>query len=114
LSEDALGVFKEGLAAFAAIGTRRMKLEMFSLRERPDLIPLVFSEHLQAVWPEFMQHDATAKLYFGRSIFNNSLDYAFAGLVDGEVVGRAFGVPFAFNVKGRSELPDGGWDQVIR
>jgi len=91
-----------------------MNLEIFSLQERPDLIPLVFSEHLQAVWPEFMQHDATAKLYFGRSIFNNYLDYAFAGLVDGEVVGRAFGVPFAFNVKGRSELPDGGWDQVIR
>jgi GNAT superfamily N-acetyltransferase len=91
-----------------------MRLQIFSLRERPDLIPLVFSEELQAVWPEFMQHDATAKLYFARSVFNNYLDYAFAGLVDGEVVGRAFGVPFAFEVEGRTELPDGGWDQVIR
>jgi GNAT superfamily N-acetyltransferase len=91
-----------------------MNLEILSLRERPDLIPLVFSEDLQAVWPEFMRHDAAAKLYFGRSVFIDYLDYAFAGLVDGEVVGRAFSVPFAFNVEGRAELPDGGWDQVIR
>jgi hypothetical protein len=91
-----------------------MNLEISSLRERPDLIPLVFSEDLQAVWPEFMRHDAAAKLYFGRSVFIDYLDYAFAGLVEGEVVGRAFSVPFAFNVKDRAELPDGGWDQVIR
>jgi GNAT superfamily N-acetyltransferase len=91
-----------------------MNLEIFSLRERPDLIPLVFSDDLDAIWPEFMQHDAAAKLYFGRSNFTNYLDYAFAGLVDGKVVGRAFGVPFALDVEGRTELPDGGWDQVIR
>jgi GNAT superfamily N-acetyltransferase len=91
-----------------------MNLEIFSLRRRPDLRPLVFSEDLQAVWPEFMMHDAAAELYFGRSVFTDYLDYAFAGLADGKVVGRAFSVPFAFNVEGRTELPDGGWDQVIR
>ena len=36
------------------------------------------------------------------------------GLVAGEVVGRAFGVPFAFSAEGHTELPDDGWDQVIR
>jgi len=61
-----------------------------------------------------MRHDAAAKLYFDPFIFGDYLDYAFAGLVDGKVVGRAFSVPFAFNVEGRTELPDGGWDQVIR
>jgi len=91
-----------------------MNLEIFSLRERPDLCPLVFSQDLQAVWPEFMRHDATAQLYFGPSLFVDYLDYAFGGLVDGEVVGRAFSIPFAFNIEGRTELPDGGWDQVIR
>ena len=90
-----------------------MSLEIFSLWERPDLIPLVFANDLDALWPEFMKHDATAKLYFG-PMFENYLHYAFAGIVDGEVVGRAFSVPFAFNVVGRIELPDGGWDQVIR
>jgi len=91
-----------------------MKLEIFSLRDRPDLVPVVFSDELQAVWPEFMQHDATARLYFGPAVFDDYLDCAFAGLVDGEVVGRAFGVPFAFKAEDRAELPDGGWDQVIR
>jgi GNAT superfamily N-acetyltransferase len=91
-----------------------MNLEIFCLRERPDLIPLVFSKDLDDVWPEFMQHDAAAKLYFGRSVFHNYVDYAFAGLVDGEVVGRAFAVPFAFGIEDRTELPDGGRDQVIR
>ncbi|WP_432761616.1 hypothetical protein [Rhizobium calliandrae] len=91
-----------------------MKLEIFSLRARPDLIPAVFSKDLNDVWPEFIRHDPTTKLYFGTPIFSDYLDYAFAGVVDDEVVGRAFGVPFAFNVKGRTELPDGGWDEVIR
>lgn len=91
-----------------------MNLEIFCLRERPDLIPLVFSGELESVWPEFMQHDAAAKLYFGRSVFHHYADCAFAGLVDGEVVGRAFAVPFAFGIEGRTELPVGGWDEVIR
>ena len=61
-----------------------------------------------------MRHDATAQLYFAPSQFEAYLDYAFAGVADGKVVARAFSVPFAFNVEGRDELPDGGWDQVIR
>src|SRR5215813_1139257 len=91
-----------------------VNLEIFSLRQRRDLVPAVFADDLDAVWPEYMQHDAAAKLYFGRGAFDGYLDYAFAGLIDGKVVGRAFAVPFAFGVEGRTELPDGGWDQVIR
>jgi GNAT superfamily N-acetyltransferase len=91
-----------------------MGLEIFTLRERPDLRPLVFSFDLQSVWPEFMMHDAVAHLYFAPSIFDQYLDYAFAGVAEGKVVARAFSVPFAFNIDGRAELPDGGWDQIIR
>ncbi|WP_336621146.1 hypothetical protein [Sinorhizobium sp. 7-81] len=91
-----------------------MKLEIFSLRARPDLIPAVFSKDLNDVWPEFIRHDPTTKLYFGSNVFSDYLDYAFAAIVDDEVVGRAFSVPFAFGIQGRTELPDGGWDQVIR
>ena len=91
-----------------------MSLEIFSLRQRPDLIAAVFADELDAVWPEYMRHDAAAKLYFRRPAFDAYHDYAFAGLIDGKVVGRAFSVPFAFNVEGRTELPDGGWDEVIR
>jgi GNAT superfamily N-acetyltransferase len=92
-----------------------MTLEIFSLRERPELQSAVFADELQAaLWPEYMQHDPAAALYFRRTAFANYLDYAFAGLLDGEVVGRAFSVPFAFDIEGRTELPDGGWDEVIR
>src|SRR5712692_2968262 len=83
-------------------------LEIFTLRERPDLRPAIFLSDLQSVWPEFMRHDATANLYFAPSQFEAYLDYAFAGVADGKVVARAFSVPFAFNVDGRGELPDGG------
>jgi GNAT superfamily N-acetyltransferase len=91
-----------------------MGLEIFTLRERPDLQPLIFASNLQSVWPDFMRHSAAANLYFAPSMFDRYLDYAFAGVADGKVVARAFSVPFAFNTDGRTELPDGGWDQVIR
>jgi GNAT superfamily N-acetyltransferase len=91
-----------------------MGLEIFTLRERPDLRPLIFASDLQSVWPEFMTHSAAAELYFAPWMFDRYLDYAFAGVADGKVVARAFSVPFAFNTGGRTELPDGGWDQVIR
>jgi GNAT superfamily N-acetyltransferase len=91
-----------------------MALEIFTLRERPDLRPLIFSAELDSVWPEFMRHDAVAQLYFAPSRLDRYLDYAFVGVDGGKVVARAFSVPFAFNIDGRAELPDSGWDQVIR
>src|ERR1700692_2912061 len=91
-----------------------MGLEIFTLRERPDLRPLIFASDLQSICPEFMTHSAAAELYFTPWMFDRYLDYAFAGVADGKVVARAFSVPFAINTDGRTELPDGGWDQVIR
>jgi GNAT superfamily N-acetyltransferase len=91
-----------------------MGLEIFTLRERPDLRPLIFASELDSVWPEFMRQDPVAQLYFAPSILDHYLDYAFAGVADGKVVARAFSVPFAFHIDGRAELPDGGWDEVIR
>jgi hypothetical protein len=60
-----------------------MALEIFTLRERPDVRPLIFSSDLQSVWPEFMRHDAAAQLYFALSMFDRYLDYAFAGVAGG-------------------------------
>ena len=93
-------------------------LELVALRARPDLLAQVFSPAIQGTWPEFMQHDATAQLYFGKPHLDACLDTAFA-VVDPArpevAVGRAFAVPFAFaDVPGRTELPDAGWDGVIR
>ena len=89
-------------------------MEIFTLRERSDLRPLIFSSNLESVWPKFMKHDATANLYFAPWMLDRYLDYVFAGIDDGKVVARGFSVPFAFNTNDRAELPDGGWDQVIR
>jgi GNAT superfamily N-acetyltransferase len=93
-------------------------LELVALRARPDLLAQVFSPAIQGTWPEFMQHDATALLYFGKPHLDAYLDTAFA-VVDPTrpqvAVGRTFAVPFASaGVPGREELPDAGWDGVIR
>lgn len=91
-----------------------MDLEIFTLWERPDLRPLIFGSELDTVWPEFMRHDPVAQLYFAPTMLDWFRDYAFVGVAGGKVVARAFSVPFAFNIDGRTELPDGGWDEVIR
>jgi GNAT superfamily N-acetyltransferase len=91
-----------------------MGLEIFTLWERPDLRPLIFGSDLDLVWPEFMRHDPVAHLYFAPTMLDWFRDYAFVGIAGGKVVARAFSVPFAFNIDGRTELPDGGWDEVIR
>src|SRR6476646_2492597 len=94
--------------------SRVMTLQIFTLRERPDLRPVVFSHEFESLWPEFMGHDVAAKLYFEPTAFDSYLDYAFAVIAAHKVVARAFSVPFAVKVDGRTELPDGGWDAVIR
>ncbi|MGJ5134149.1 hypothetical protein [Bradyrhizobium oligotrophicum] len=91
-----------------------MPLDIISLRDRPDLIPRVFSPELDAIWPEFMRQDRTATLYYDSPVFDQYADCAYAALAGDEVVGRAFAVPFTFGIEGRRTLPDAGWDEVIR
>ena len=93
-------------------------LELVTLRARPDLRPQIFSETIQAAWPEFMQHDPTAMLYYAAPHLDCYLDTAFA-IIDPAApdiaVGRAFAVPFVFGeLPDRMDLPDAGWDEVIR
>src|SRR5258708_17649369 len=92
-------------------------LEVVTLRARPDLRSKVMSDAFQASWPAFMPHDHTGQLYYTAPHLDAYLDTAFA-VVDSAapdvVMGRAFAVPFAFGEPGREELPDAGWDAVIR
>jgi hypothetical protein len=53
-------------------------LELVALRARPDLLAQVSAPDIQGTWPEFMQHDATALLYFGKPHLDAYLDTAFA------------------------------------
>jgi GNAT superfamily N-acetyltransferase len=93
-------------------------LELVTLRARPDLRPQLFAGALESLWPEFMQRDPTAMLYFADAHLDCYLDTAFA-IIDpvapDAAVGRAFAVPFMFeDLPDRTELPDAGWDGVIR
>ena len=93
-------------------------LELVTLRVRPDLRPQLFAGALESLWPEFMQRDPTAMLYFADAHLDCYLDTAFA-IIDpvapDAAVGRAFAVPFVFeDLPDRTELPDAGWDGVIR
>ncbi len=92
-----------------------MPLHIVTLAERPDLRAAIFADATQgSLWPEFMRHDPVADLYFGDAALSRYLDFVLVGLQGEEVVGRAFSVPFCFNIEGRTELPDAGWDAVIR
>ena len=93
-------------------------LDLIPLSARPDLADRLFAPAIQGLWPEFMRHDPTAGLYFDAPHFDACRNTAFAILDPADPrmpVGRAFAVPFAFGeAVGRSELPDSGWDGVIR
>jgi GNAT superfamily N-acetyltransferase len=92
-----------------------MPLDVVTLAERPDLRAAIFADEIQLpAFPEFMRHDPVADLYYGRGALDRYLDFVLVGLEDGHVVARAFSVPFCFNIEGRAELPDAGWDAVIR
>ena len=92
-----------------------MPLHIVTLAERPDLRATIFADEMQySIWPEYMRHDPAADLYFGNAALDRYLDFVLVGLQDGEVVARAFSVPFCFGIEGRTELPDAGWDGVIR
>ena len=90
-----------------------MSLDFVPLSARPDLASALDTPEFRALWPEFMMHDPIADLRFNDEAFARWLDFAFAILDPaeaGRVVGRSFSVPFLYT----GELPDSGWDGVIR
>jgi hypothetical protein len=95
-------------------GSHSMQLQVFTLRERPELRSVIFAADFVSIWPECMLHDRVASLYFSAPLLDQYLDYVLIGVDGSDVVARGFSVPFAFNIPGREELPDGGWDDVIR
>ena len=100
-------------------GDLAARLVVATLAERPDLRGRIFGPEIQSAMPEFMRHDPAAALYYGPSEFDRVQDFVLAALDPAEPdrpVARACSVPFAFRdgTEGRDELPDGGWDEIIR
>jgi GNAT superfamily N-acetyltransferase len=94
------------------------RLAVATFAERPDLLDKVFGE-IQSAVPEFMRHDPMGALYYGDQILSRYGEYGLVAVDPAEPtrpVARGFCVPFAFRdgTPGREELPDGGWDAVIR
>jgi hypothetical protein len=94
-------------------------LTVSTFAQRPDLLRKVFGPEIQSAVPEFMRHDPTGGLYYRDEALEFFREFGLAAVDPAEPerpVARAFSVPFAFRdgTEGREELPDGGWDTVIR
>jgi GNAT superfamily N-acetyltransferase len=87
------------------------------IAERPDLRGALFDDALDAAWPTFMLNDPVANLYYAFERLDRFLDFvlvAFDPQQPQRVLARAMSVPFCFGEgHGRSQLPKGGWDQVV-
>lgn len=94
------------------------RLLVCTLTERPDLKPQLFSAAFAAAVPEFLRHDGTSGLYYRHGL-DRYLDYVLVAVDRDQpdrVIARAVSVPFAMggDIPERSELPDGGWEEIIR
>jgi GNAT superfamily N-acetyltransferase len=94
-------------------------LAIATFAQRPDLLGKVFGPEIQSAVPEFMRHDPAGALYYRNGQLEHYSEFGLVAVDPAEPdrpVARAFSVPFAFRdgTAGRDELPDGGWDAVIR
>jgi GNAT superfamily N-acetyltransferase len=94
-------------------------LAVVTFAQRPDLLKKVFAPEIQCAVPEFMRHDPVAALYYSDGQLDCYREFGLVAIDSTQPdvpVARAFSVPFAFRdaTGGREELPDGGWDAVIR
>ncbi|MEW9546813.1 N-acetyltransferase [Nonomuraea sp. NPDC050783] len=88
-----------------------MALEITTLAERPEFAPALWT--MDHTWPEFMLNDPLADLFYPFT------DTTYAGYVlvadddaePGRPVARACMIPYRSEA---AELPDDGWDGVIR
>ena len=112
-----LGAAWTGDSLMTSFSTERLSVVTFT--ERPDLLPKVFAPEIQSAVPEFMRHDPIGALYFEKRSSRALRGVRPRGdrsCYPEIPLARAFSVPIAFRdgTAGRDELPDGGWDEIIR
>lgn len=90
-----------------------MDLLVATLAQRPDLAPLL--DGFPGAWPAFMYHDAVSALYYD-DYLRQYPEYCVV-VVDRDdperAVAKALSVPFTWEADPRTELPPGGYDEVI-
>ncbi|GGU13887.1 MULTISPECIES: N-acetyltransferase [Streptomyces] len=88
-----------------------MELNITTLAERPELQGRMWQ--MKDLWPEFTLHDPVGWGYMARIVTELPEYVLVATDAEGEVVARAFSVPFQLQAEGRRALPARGWDQVM-
>lgn len=88
-----------------------MKLTITTLAARPELAGPM--GEMPDTWPRFVLEDLIGWANYPRIAVEFPEYVLVATDTEGAVVARAFSVPFALDVEGRHELPQGGWDQVL-
>lgn len=94
--------------ATSSRGAGGRDLSVVTLAARPDLASTMWSM-AGTTWPTFMLHDQIGDNYFAR-VRDDLADTCLLVLADGEVVARAFFLPFSWD---GGTLPDDGWDAII-
>ncbi len=85
-----------------------MTLTISVLADRPDLAASMWG--MENAWPEFMRHDPIGGLFYN-NVEERFAEFVLVGRDGDEVVATAYSIPFVLE---GAELPDNGWDAVIR
>jgi GNAT superfamily N-acetyltransferase len=89
-----------------------MALTIHNRGQDPEIFKATNHADFGRSWPTFMQNDPTSRLYYGA--LDSVADYVLLATDGDEPVAKAYSTPFALGTKGREDLPDAGWDEVIR
>lgn len=89
-----------------------MAITVHNRAHDPDAFTGVDHADFDRSWPVFMQQDPTGQLYYGA--IDAVADYVLLATDESGPVAKAYSTPFAFGSGSRTELPDRGWDEVIR
>jgi GNAT superfamily N-acetyltransferase len=80
--------------------------------QEPEIFAAVDHADFDRSWPVFMQQDPNAWPYYAHVY--EVADYVLLATEGDLPVAKAYSAPFAFGGEGREQLPDAGWDEVIR
>lgn len=91
---------------------RHVALTIHNRGQDPEIFKSTNHADFSRSWPVFMQQDPNASLYYAE--LDAVADYVLLATDGEEPVAKAYSTPFAYGIPGREDLPDAGWDAVIR
>jgi hypothetical protein len=95
----------------ALVARHDLQMEVVSLAERPDLVPLVNAPDLDP-GPEHAYYDPVGIEFWPR-LYETFPDYQTGLLDEGRLIAKGCSIPLRWDLPD-SELPDEGWDFALR